>query len=43
MKSKYDNMVFKNNKKSIFRAFVYLFLLNISNNSSNDGVLAIQN
>ena len=41
MINKFDNMIFKNKKKSILKVFVYLFLLNISNNFSNDGVLAI--
>jgi hypothetical protein len=41
MKNKFDNMIFNNKKKSILKVFVYLFLLNISNNFSNDGVLAI--
>jgi hypothetical protein len=41
MINKFDNMIFKDKKKSIFKAFVFLFLLNISNNFSNDGVLAI--
>lgn len=41
MINKFDNMILKNKKKSILKVFVYLFLLNISNNFSNDGVLAI--
>ena len=39
MKSKFDKIIYK--KKSIFKAFVYLFLLNFFNNFREDVVFAI--
>lgn len=38
MISKFDNMIFKNKKKSKIKAFAFLFLLNISIYLKNDGV-----
>ena len=38
MISKFDNKIFKNKNRSIIRAFVFLFLLNISIYLKNDGV-----